>query len=110
MNEIILNQALEVARKYAYLKAKRLKLEEYKKILLVHIMKEIGIKYKNPISEQKAMALVTPEYKQLLVNIKDCHINETECLWELNKFEADTDKFVSESNFDRKNNWNIHNN
>lgn len=101
--------AKELIRQYAFMKAKRKKMEEQKKILLVHIMKEISAVNKLSIPDQEKMAKATPEYKQLLIEIKNMVTVETDYLWKLNQFFVENESYVSSSALNRKNNWNIHN-
>lgn len=99
----------EVVRKYAYMKAKRKRMEEYKKILLVFLMKEIAAENKLSIVEQEKLAKKRPEYKQLLVEIRNTLVAETDFLWELNQFVVENEDYIATSLVDRQNNWNIHN-
>lgn len=101
--------AREYIRQYAFMKARRRKMEEQKKIMLVHIMKEISAHEKLSVLEQEKIAKKTPEYKQMLVAIKDTLMVETDYLWKLQQFFVENDGFVSKSSQDRKNNWNVHN-
>lgn len=101
--------ARELIRQYAYMKARRRKMEEQKKIMLVHIMKELSAYEKLSVVEQEKMAKESKEYKQLMVSIKDTLMVETDYLWKLQQFFVENEGFVSSSAVDRKNNWNIHN-
>jgi len=109
MNEKIFEEVKENARQYAFFNARRRTLESYKNILLYRIMKEISAREKYTIAQQKKEALETSEYINLLIAIRDLHKKETEYLWSLNKFSAESESYITGSNFDRKNNWNIHN-
>ena len=109
MNEKNIIDMKEKARQYAYFSSKRKNLEAYKTILLYRIMKEISAKEKFTIADQKKAALETYEYKNLLLAIRNIHIKETETLWFLSRYIAESESYVTGSNFERKNNWNIHN-
>ena len=99
----------ENARVYAFLNARRKRLENYKKIVLNRLMKEISSSEKLNIANQKALAIKAPEYKNLLISIREHHSSEMKSLWSLNKFIAESETYVTKSSFDRANNWNIHN-
>lgn len=109
MNEVELKKAKENARQFAYMSARRKKLEKYKDILIVHVMKEIGAKEKLSVSEQKKLAKKSPEYKQLLQAIKDCQAAEAQYQWHLLQFFNAAETEGLEQSLDRKNTWNVHN-
>ncbi len=99
----------EEIRQFAYLKARRKKLEEFKKILLYRVMKEISAEEKLSVPDQKKAAQNMPEYKMLLDQIRQVHITETDHLWKIQQFFVNSEGFVLSSNLDRQANWNIHN-
>lgn len=99
----------EEIRQFAYLKARRKKLEEFKKILLYRIMKEVSAEEKLNVPDQKKIAQNMPEYKSLLNQIREVHITETEHLWRIQQFFVNSEGYVLSSNLDRQANWNIHN-
>lgn len=109
MNEKNIKEIIETSRQYAYFSSKRKSLEEYKIVLLCRLMKEIDTSEKTSIDNQKSRAKENQEYKHLLSAIKELSRKESESMWELTTFTARSDSFISGSNFDRKNNWNIHN-
>lgn len=99
----------EEVRQFAYLKARRKKMEEYKKILLYRLMKEISAQEKLSVPNQKKIAQRKPEYKDLLAQIRTIHLKETEHLWKIQQFMVNSESFSLNSNLTRQANWNIHN-
>lgn len=106
-NEVI--KVKEEIRQFAYLKARRKKMEEYKKILLYRIMKEVSAQDKLSVPDQKKIAQGMPEYKMLLEQIRIAHITETDHLWKIQQFFVGSEGFVLSSHLDRQANWNVHN-
>lgn len=109
MNEQDFIKIKEDIRQYAFISAKRKKFEEFKKILINRIMKEISATEKLNIAEQKKEALKRIEYKNLLKVIKELGKIEGDYYWKINKFITDSESYAVNAQFDRSNNWNIHN-
>ncbi len=110
MNKKEIVNARENARLFSYYNAKRRSLQNKKTILLNRIMKELSDE--NPllsIAEQKKLAKVAPEYKNLLQAIKVNHKSESFQKWHLDMYFQKAEAFSTESKMNNSNNWNIHN-
>lgn len=109
MNQDEFLKAKEAARQYSFMTARRRKLEKYKDVVLVHAMKEISVYQKLNITEQKKLAKDSKVYKDLMVAIKNCTMQEAQFQWKLLQFFNAAESDALEASFNRKNNWNIHN-
>ena len=98
-----------VIKNYAFYKSKKRRLIEYKKILMVTLMKEISAQSETSIKEQENQAKKHQEYKNLLYQIKEYSIIESKFGWQLDRYVADCNDAAFSSSIERTNNWNIHN-
>lgn len=108
----ILNKTIEmeeIARKYAFFKARSLKMEEYKKILLYKTMKKISATKELNIEEQKKEAKKSDEYRKFLYEIVLVKESELKYFWQLQDYLNSYQTFATKSELNRINLRNIHN-
>lgn len=109
MNHLEFNKVREHVRQYAFMTARRRKLEKSKDIVLVHIMKEIGSREKLSVPDQKKLAKKSPEYQALLLSIQATQKEESLHQWNILNFFNAAETELLEASLERKNNWNVHN-